>query len=75
MPEYVSKRPLGKDGRNGVHTILDPIMYCTKTTTIQTPKVAFRPKLLRNIKAIGWSLSHNASRSVPIQKANTMLMA
>jgi hypothetical protein len=49
--------------------------YCTRTTIAHKPKVALVPKLLKNIVAMGWSLFTRASRSVPMQNANDMLMA
>jgi len=41
----------------------------------QIASVGFCPKLLRKMAAIGWSLSINDSRSVPMQKARAMLIA
>ena len=49
--------------------------YCTITTKAQTASAPLDPKLLKKIWAMGCGLLDSDSRSVPIQKASTMLMA
>lgn len=58
-------------------TMLEPIMYCARTTNAHSASVPFCPKLLKNICAIGWPIGESKipSKSVPMQNASDTLIA